>query len=111
MSGARTSPAPDWSSVAVPRSSSPAWGKAFCEPSTVLLGRALNPRPAAMAKRARKARAATIQGSALGLESGTEAIGVPTAVPQRWQNFAPGLNSAEQDTQVAPASGAPQREQ
>jgi len=35
----------------------------------------------------------------------------PTAVPQRWQNLAPGLSSAAQAEQVAPASGAPQLEQ
>ena len=33
---------------------------------------------------------------------------LPTAMPQRWQNFAPGLSSAAQDAQVDPASGAPQ---
>ena len=36
---------------------------------------------------------------------------VPTAAPQRWQNLAPGLSSAAQAEQVAPASGAPQLEQ
>src|SRR6476660_9947326 len=110
MSGARI--VPDWSSDAPARSSRPAWGSAFCEPSTVLLRRALNPRPAAIANRARKASAATIQGSALVLDSRV-AVGAaaPTAVPQRWQNLAPGLSSAEQAAHVAPASGAPQEEQ
>ena len=53
------------------------------EPSTVLLGLALKPRPAAMAKSARKANAATIQGSELvlrlthwrgGSDGGTAAV-------------------------------------
>ena len=77
----------------------------------MLLGRALKPRPAAMAKSARKASAATIHGSAFGFDSRIGATDAPTAVPQRWQNFAPGLSSAEQDVQVAPARGAPQLEQ
>jgi hypothetical protein len=64
-----------------------------------------------MAKRARKASAATIQGSALVLDCGTDAGAAPTALPQRWQNFAPGLSAAEQVEQAEPASGAPQREQ
>src|SRR5438874_1048306 len=109
MSGART-PAPP-SSATAPRSSSPACGNAFCEPSTVLLGRALKPRPAAMANKARNARAATIQGSALVLDSRATVAVPPAAVPQRWQNFAPGPSSAAQAEQVAPASGAPQLEQ
>src|SRR2546423_12303049 len=99
MSGARI-PA-DWSSVGAPRSSRPAWGSAFCEPSTVLLGWALKPRPAAIAKRARKARAATIQGSAFVLDSREVAVAEPTAVPQRWQNLAPGITSAEQEAKLA----------
>src|SRR5436309_14913715 len=100
MSGARIPPA----SSPPPRSSRPAWGSAFCEPSTVLLGRALKPRPAAIAKRARKASAATIQGRAFVLDSRELVIAEPTALPQRWQNLAPGLSSAEQDAQVAPDS-------
>ena len=56
----------------MPRSSRPACGSAFAEPSTVLLGRALKPRPAAIAKSARKASAATIHGSELDFDSRTE---------------------------------------
>jgi hypothetical protein len=32
----------------------------------------------------------------------------PAAAPQRWQNLAPGLSSAEHDAQMAPLSAAPQ---
>ena len=35
----------------------------------------------------------------------------PTAVPQRWQNRAPGVSAAPHDAHVAPASEAPQFEQ
>jgi len=73
----------------------------------VLDGRALKPRPAAMAKSARKASAATIHGSELVFVSRGVVV-VPTAVPQRWQNLAPGLSGAAHDAQGAPASGAPQ---
>ncbi|HEX9219306.1 MAG TPA: hypothetical protein VF858_02370 [Gemmatimonadaceae bacterium] len=69
---------------------------------------ALKPRPAAIANRARNARAATIQGRALVLASREMGVLAPAAAPHRWQNFAPGLNSAAHDAQVAPASGAPQ---
>ena len=105
MSGARipggsASPAPA-------RSSRPAWGSAFCEPSTVLPRLALKPRPAAIANNARKASAATIQGKAFVFDSRAGTL-PPTAVPHRWQNFAPALSSAAQEAQVAPASGAPQ---
>jgi len=31
----------------------------------------------------------------------------PAAVPQRWQNFAPGVSAARQDAQVAPSAAAP----
>ena len=68
---------------------------------------ALKPRPAAIANRARKARAATIHGSAFVLDSRVD-VAVPTEVPQRWQNLAPGLRSAAHEAHVAPASGAPQ---
>ena len=91
----------------MPRSSRPACGSAFAEPSTVLLGRALKPRPAAIAKSARNANAATIHGSELDFDSRTGAA-APTAVPQRWQNLAPALSSAEHAAQVAPARGEPQ---
>src|ERR1700682_5506616 len=105
MSGART-PA-DRSSDGAPRSSSPACGSAFCDPSMVLLRRALNPRPAAIAKRARKASAATIQGSEFVFDPAADAA-APAGAPQRWQNFAPGLSSAEHEAHVAPARGVPQ---
>src|SRR6476620_2912970 len=105
MSGARI--VPDWSSDAPARSSRPAWGSAFCEPSTVLEGRALKPRPAAIANRARNASAATIQGSALVFVSRGATV-APREVPQRWQNFAPGLRGAAHDAHTAPVSGAPQ---
>src|SRR3954471_3592973 len=104
MSGART-PA-DWSASAA-RSSKPAWGSALDEPSTVLLRFALKPRPAAIAKRARKARAATIHGRELVLGS-RDGEGPPAGAPQRWQNLAPGLRSEAQELHLAPASGAPQ---
>lgn len=42
-----------------------------------------------------------------GLGAGTIVAGVP----QRWQNFAPGVSAAPHAAQVAPASGAPQLEQ
>jgi hypothetical protein len=32
----------------------------------------------------------------------------PAAVPQRWQNFAPGVRIVAQEAQRAPASGEPQ---
>jgi hypothetical protein len=32
----------------------------------------------------------------------------PAAVPQRWQNFAPGVRMVAQEAQRAPASGEPQ---
>ena len=32
----------------------------------------------------------------------------PAGVPQRWQNFAPGVSDARQVEQTAPSSGAPQ---
>ncbi len=35
----------------------------------------------------------------------------PIPAPQRWQNLAPGLTSAEHDAHLAPASGAPQAAQ
>jgi hypothetical protein len=36
---------------------------------------------------------------------------LPTAVPQRWQNFAPGESSERQPAQAASATAAPQLEQ
>src|SRR3954466_13998848 len=105
MSGARTSP--DWSPPPTARSSRPACGSALAEPSTVLEGRALKPRPAAIANSARNARAATIHGRALVFVS-RGVVAPLTPVPQRWQNLAPGLSGAAHDAQAAPASGAPQ---
>jgi hypothetical protein len=35
----------------------------------------------------------------------------PAAVPQRWQNFAPGDSGAAHEPHVAPAKGVPQFEQ
>ncbi|HEY3745867.1 MAG TPA: hypothetical protein VGL17_06475 [Gemmatimonadaceae bacterium] len=60
-----------------------------------------------MAKSARKANAATIHGSELDFDSRT-GTAAPTPVPQRWQNLAPALSSAEHAAHVAPASGEPQ---
>ncbi|HVZ76984.1 MAG TPA: hypothetical protein VG818_03285 [Gemmatimonadaceae bacterium] len=54
--------------------------------------------------------AATAHGSALPDPSDAGAV-APTAVPQRWQNFAPGESGVRQEAQAAPASGAPQLEQ
>ncbi len=73
----------------------------------VLLGLALNPRPAAIAKRARNARAATIQGREF-VRVSTRGGAPATGAPQRWQNFAPGVSSAEHDAHGAPVSAAPQ---
>src|SRR5688500_7102800 len=101
MSGAR-------GPIPAPRSSSPAWGSAFWEPSRALPRLVLNPRPATIANSARKASAATIHGSAFVLGSWGTALVDPTAEPQRWQNFAPGLSVAEHAAHLAPASGAPQ---
>ncbi len=36
---------------------------------------------------------------------------MPTAVPHRWQNRAPGDSAARQAAQLAPSSGVPQLEQ
>src|ERR1051326_2301407 len=35
----------------------------------------------------------------------------PAGVPQRWQNFAPGVSDAPHDAHVAPTNGVPQFEQ
>ncbi|HET7551374.1 MAG TPA: hypothetical protein VFK04_08785 [Gemmatimonadaceae bacterium] len=57
---------------------------------------------------------ATAQGSAAGKPLGSAcAVGVgaaaaPAGVPQRWQNFAPGVSGTRQVEQTAPSSGAPQ---
>ena len=76
----------------------------------LLLGFELNPRPAAIAKRARNASAATIHGKEFVRDSPDSRGGLapPVGAPQRWQNLAPGLSSAEQDAHGAPASAAPQ---
>jgi hypothetical protein len=73
----------------------------------VLLLFALKPLPAAIAKRARKASAATIQGNEFVRVSWLGGA-PPVGAPQRWQNFAPGLNSAEHDAHSTPESTAPQ---
>lgn len=93
--------------LAAPRSSKPACGSAFCDPSRVLPRCALNPRPAVMANSARNASAATIHGSGFVLVSRVAAA-PPTGAPQPWQNFVPGLSSAEHEAQVVPNSGEPQ---
>ena len=93
--------------AAPPRSSNPACGNAFEDPSTVSLGLELKPRPAAIAKSARKANAATIQGSVL-VFSRDWGAAAPAMAPHLWQNRAPGLNSAPQEAQEAPTNGAPQ---
>ena len=80
----------------------------MAEPSTDLEGLALKPRPAAMANKARKARAATIHGSAFVFVSRAGAAPAPIGVPQRWQNLAPGESGEAQEVHGAPASGAPQ---
>jgi len=59
--------------------------------------------------------AATAQGRADADAAGRVSLAAmgrdPTAVPQRWQNFAPGVSGAAHDAHVAPASGAAQFEQ
>jgi hypothetical protein len=76
----------------------------------LLLGFALNPRPAAIAKSARKASAATIQGKEFVRDSPDPRGGLapPAGAPHRWQNLAPGPSSAEHEAHDAPASAAPQ---
>ena len=91
---------------AVPRSSSPACGRAFWDPSSELPGRALNPRPAAIANSARNASAATIHGN--GLVAGRRTAVADAGAPQRWQNLAPGDSGDAHDAHVAPESGEPQ---
>jgi hypothetical protein len=59
---------------------------------------------------------ATAQGSAAGkpplsvgaVAPGAGAAAAPAGVPQRWQNFAPGVSGTRQVEQTAPSSGAPQ---
>jgi hypothetical protein len=59
---------------------------------------------------------ATAQGSAAGKPLGSAcavtpaagAAAAPAGVPQRWQNFAPGVSGTRQVEQTAPSSGAPQ---
>ena len=66
--------------------------------------------PAARATRANSAMAATAQGSTVPTPEGRSGW-APAGVPQRWQNFAPGVSAARQDVHAAPARGAPQVEQ
>ena len=42
------------------------------------------------------------------MESGRRVPDAPAAVPQRWQNFAPGVRMVAQAAQRAPAMGEPQ---
>jgi hypothetical protein len=57
--------------------------------------------------------AATAHGSALAVErvAAGAAGWVPTAVPHRWQNFAPGESSERQPTHTASTTAAPHSEQ
>ena len=69
--------------------------------------------PATRATSASSAIAATAQGSAEAADRcsvGAAAV-VPTAVPQRWQNFAPGESSERQPVHAASATAAPHSEQ
>jgi hypothetical protein len=51
---------------------------------------------------------AIAQGSVVEEASGRRELIAPAAVPQRWQNFAPGVRIVAQDAQRAPANGEPQ---
>jgi hypothetical protein len=51
---------------------------------------------------------AIAQGRVVDVASGRRVPGAPAAVPQRWQNFAPGVRIVAQAAQRAPASGEPQ---
>ncbi|MBK5187740.1 MAG: hypothetical protein JJD97_05805 [Gemmatimonadaceae bacterium] len=51
---------------------------------------------------------AIAQGSVVDQASGRRAPIAPAVVPQRWQNFAPGVRIVAQEAQRAPASGEPQ---
>jgi hypothetical protein len=57
--------------------------------------------------------AATAQGRADAADRCSVAAtgALPTAVPQRWQNFAPGESSERQPAQAASATAAPHSEQ
>lgn len=58
--------------------------------------------------------AANAHGSAFEVAgAGADALAgeAPAAVPQRWQNFAPGVSAARHDAQVAPSAAAPHCEQ
>jgi hypothetical protein len=55
--------------------------------------------------------AATAQGSAVAEDLCATVGCVPTAVPQRWQNFAPGERSERQPAQTASPTAAPHSEQ
>src|SRR5690242_254935 len=73
--------------------------------------------PATSAIKATSAIAATAQGSADAKPRSVFAIAprasafAPAGVPQRWQNFAPGVRSVPHAAHWAPASGAAQFEQ
>jgi hypothetical protein len=51
---------------------------------------------------------AIAHGRVVEVASGRRAPIAPAAVPQRWQNFAPGVRIVAQEAQRAPASGEPQ---
>ncbi|HSU94758.1 MAG TPA: hypothetical protein VLI43_13700 [Gemmatimonadaceae bacterium] len=51
---------------------------------------------------------AIAQGRVADVASGLRVPGAPAAVPQRWQNFAPGVRIVAQAAQRAPARGEPQ---
>jgi hypothetical protein len=51
---------------------------------------------------------AIAHGSDVDVASGRRAPDAPAAVPQRWQNFAPGVRIVAQAAHRAPASGEPQ---
>jgi len=45
------------------------------------------------------------------VDRGSDDGAAPTAVPQRWQNFAPAVSDDRQAGQIAPSNGAPHDEQ
>jgi hypothetical protein len=58
------------------------------------------------------AMAATAHGTAVAEDRWAATVGwEPTAVPQRWQNFAPGERSERQPGQTASPTAAPHSEQ
>src|SRR6185312_10877838 len=100
-------------SGAAPFPVAPANGAAADWESTAVDGAGVlaNRCPATRAISETSAIAATPQGSADEALRRSSARSAPAAVPQRWQNFAPGENGASQAAQVAPGRDAPQFEQ